>query len=163
MTQDEIQKYAESLAKKARSASAKIRTIPATLRNQALSEVAKALRENEKKILEANARDLENSQDKLSPAKLDRLTLNPERIENMARGVEEIAALPDPLDKVLEKRTLQNGVDISRVTVPLGCIFFIYESRPNVTIDGAALCFKSGNAVVLRGRKESLHSSKILA
>ncbi|PBC67690.1 glutamate-5-semialdehyde dehydrogenase [Fibrobacter sp. UWS1] len=163
MTQDEIQKYAESLAKKARSASAKIRTIPATLRNQALSEVAKALRENEKKILEANARDLENSQDKLSPAKLDRLTLNPERIENMARGVEEIAALPDPLDKVLEKRTLQNGVDISRVTVPLGCIFFIYESRPNVTIDGAALCFKSGNAVVLRGGKESLHSSQILA
>ena len=77
MTQDEIQEYAESLAKKARGASAKIRTIPATLRNQALSEVAKALRENEKKILEANARDLENSQDKLSPAKLDRLTLNP--------------------------------------------------------------------------------------
>ena len=91
------------------------------------------------------------------------MTLNHDRILAMAKGVEEIASFPDPLNRVLESRKLENGVAISRVSVPLGCVFFIYESRPNVTIDGAALCFKSGNAVVLRGGKESIHSSKILA
>ncbi len=163
MTSEEIQEYALGLAKKARSASARIRTVRADVRNQVLFEVANSLRENEKLILEENAKDLTAFKDKLTPAKYDRLTLNHERLEGIAAGVEQIATFPDPLGKVLEKRTLCNGVDISRVTVPLGCVFFIYESRPNVTIDGAALCFKAGNAVVLRGGKESLHSSKILA
>ena len=163
MTFDEIQTYAETLAKKARVASAKIRTLSADVRNHALQQVAKALRASEAEIFQANSLDIENNKATLSAAKLDRLTLNHDRILAMAKGVEEIASFPDPLNRVLESRKLENGVAISRVSVPLGCVFFIYESRPNVTIDGAALCFKSGNAVVLRGGKESIHSSKILA
>ena len=163
MTSEEIHEYALGLAKKARSASARIRTVRADVRNQVLLEVAKSLRENEKLILKENAKDLAAFKDKISPAKYDRLTLNHERLEGIAAGVEQIATFADPLGKVLEQRKLDNGVDISRVSVPLGCVFFIYESRPNVTIDGAALCFKAGNAVILRGGKESLYSSKILA
>ena len=163
MTLDEIQEYALGLAKKARSASARVRTVNADIRNKVLFEVANSLRANEKIILEENAKDLAAFKDKISPAKYDRLTLNHERLEGIAVGVEQIASFADPLGKILEKRKLENGVDISRVSVPLGCVFFIYESRPNVTIDGAALCFKAGNAVVLRGGKESLYSSKILA
>ncbi len=163
MTQEEIQVYAQTLSQNAKTASANIRTIGADVRNRVLSEVAKSLRENESRILEANSKDLENSKESLSPAKYDRLTLNSKRIESMAQSAEQIAAFSDPLGKVLESRQLENGVNISRVTVPLGCVFFIYESRPNVTIDGASLCFKAGNAVILRGGKESLHSSKILA
>ena len=155
MTLDEIQEYALGLAKKARSASARVRTVNADIRNKVLFEVANSLRANEKIILEENAKDLAAFKDKISPAKYDRLTLNHERLEGIAVGVEQIASFADPLGKILEKRKLENGVDISRVSVPLGCVFFIYESRPNVTIDGAALCFKAGNAVVLRGGKES--------
>ena len=144
MTLDEIQEYALGLAKKARSASARVRTVNADIRNKVLFEVANSLRANEKIILEENAKDLAAFKDKISPAKYDRLTLNHERLEGIAVGVEQIASFADPLGKILEKRKLENGVDISRVSVPLGCVFFIYESRPNVTIDGAALCFKAG-------------------
>ncbi|MDR1760485.1 MAG: glutamate-5-semialdehyde dehydrogenase [Fibrobacter sp.] len=157
-----IQEYANLLAENAREASQFVRALSADTRNQVLFRVAKLLRERLHEILAANAVDVEAAEGNLSPSMVDRLTLNPARIEAMAKGVEEIAAFTDPLNRVLEKRTLKNGLDISRVSVPIGTIFFIYESRPNVTIDGAALCFKSGNAVILRGGKESLASSKYL-
>jgi len=152
------------IAQKAKQASLELRVLSADIRNKALQKTAQAIREKESEIIEANKKDIEAAKSSgMAGYMIDRLTLNPKRIEEMAKGVEEIAAFADPLGKILEHRTLANGIDISRISVPLGAIFFIYESRPNVTIDGAALCFKSGNAVVLRGGKESVHSSSFLA
>lgn len=163
MNINDIEVYAETLAKNARKASRGLRTLSADRRNAALKLVAEKLRQQKAEILAANKIDLEASAGKISDSMMDRLTLNDARIEAMAKGAEEIAAFADPLGRVLEARELKNGIKISRVAVPMGSIFFIYESRPNVTIDGACLCFKSGNAVVLRGGKESLKSSQILA
>jgi len=152
------------IASTAKNASLELRTLSFELRNRALQKVATSIRANEAKIIEENKKDVEAAKNGgLASYMIDRLTLNPKRIEDMARGVEEIASFADPLGKVLEKRTLKNGIDISRISVPLGAIFFIYESRPNVTVDGAALCFKAGNSVILRGGKESVHSSSFLA
>lgn len=160
---DSLQNLADVLASQARSASGNLRTLSENSRKAVLLRTAELLREKKSEIFEKNRLDLENNKGKISDAMLDRLTLNEARLEAMARGVEEIAAFPTPIGKVLEKRTLANGIDISRVAVPIGSVFFIYESRPNVTIDGAALCFKAGNAVILRGGKESIYSSSILA
>jgi glutamate-5-semialdehyde dehydrogenase len=155
---------AESIAKTAKKASLELRTLSSELRNRALQKVADSISAQEAKIIEENKKDVEAAKESgLTSYMIDRLALNPKRIEDMARGVREIASFADPLGKVLENRTLKNGIDISRISVPLGAIFFIYESRPNVTIDGAALCFKAGNAVILRGGKESVHSSSFLA
>jgi len=155
---------ATNIAGIAKNASLELRTLSCELRNRALQKVAASIRANEAKIIEENKSDVEAAKEGgLADYMIDRLALNPKRIEDMARGVEEIASFADPLGKVLEYRTLKNGIDISRVSVPLGAIFFIYESRPNVTIDGAALCFKAGNSVILRGGKESVHSSHFLA
>ncbi|MDR2582293.1 MAG: glutamate-5-semialdehyde dehydrogenase [Fibromonadaceae bacterium] len=155
---------AASIAEVAKNASLELRTLSFELRNRALQKVAVSIRANEAGIIEENKKDVEAAKDGgLTSYMIDRLALNPKRIEDMARGVEEIASFADPLGKVLEHRTLKNGIDISRISVPLGAIFFIYESRPNVTVDGAALCFKAGNAVILRGGKESVHSSSFLA
>ncbi|MCL2102006.1 MAG: glutamate-5-semialdehyde dehydrogenase [Fibromonadales bacterium] len=155
---------AKKISQTAKSASLGLRTLSAELRNNALQKIAANLRLKQEEIIRENEKDMEAAKASGMPASmLDRLALNPKRIEDMAKGVEEIAAFADPLGKVLERRTLANGIDISRISVPLGAIFFIYESRPNVTIDGAALCFKSGNAVILRGGKESVHSSSCLA
>lgn len=158
-----LQDLADSLASQARVASRVLRSISEETRNAVLLRTAELLREKKSEIFEKNRLDLENNKGKISDAMLDRLTLNEARLEAMARGVEEIAEFSTPIGKVLEKRTLANGIDISRVAVPIGSVFFIYESRPNVTIDGAALCFKAGNAVILRGGKESIYSSSILA
>ena len=160
----ENQDIAVSLASTAKNASLELRTLSFELRNRALHKVAISIRANEAKIIEENKKDIEAAKESgLTSYMIDRLSLNSKRIEDMAHGVEEIASFADPLGKVLEHRTLKNGIDISRVSVPLGAIFFIYESRPNVTIDGAALCFKAGNAVILRGGKESVHSSSFLS
>jgi len=155
---------AVNIAETAKNASLELRTLSFELRNRALQKVAASIRANEANIIEENEKDVEAAKNGgLTSYMIDRLALNPKRIEEMARGVEEIASFADPLGKVLEHRTLKNGIDISRISVPLGAIFFIYESRPNVTVDGAALCFKAGNAVILRGGKESVHSSSFLA
>jgi len=155
---------AVKIAATAKNASLELRTLSWEVRNMALQKVALSIRANEEKIIEENKKDVEAAKESgITSYMIDRLSLNPKRIEDMARGVEEIASFEDPLGKVLEHRTLKNGIDISRISVPLGAIFFIYESRPNVTIDGAALCFKAGNAVILRGGKESVHSSSFLA
>lgn len=158
-----LDEYADTLAKNARAASSEIRTLGADERNSVLKAVAKSLRAEKAEILAANAKDLARAKGTITDAMMDRLTLNDSRIETMARGAEEIADFADPLARMLESRTLKNGVRISRVAVPIGSVFFIYESRPNVTIDGASLCFKSGNAVILRGGKESIESGKFLA
>lgn len=131
--------------------------------NAALRGVADALRNDQHAILAANARDLEAARDQqLSSASIDRLTLTPKRIDAMAQAVLEIAALEDPIGEVVRSSRRPNGLEVRQVRVPLGVIFFLYESRPNVTIDAAALCVKSGNAVILRGGKEAFHSNHAL-
>jgi glutamate-5-semialdehyde dehydrogenase len=155
---------AEKIAQTAKNASLELRTLGTEARNKALQRVANSICAQEAKIIEENKKDIEAAKESgLTSYMIDRLTLNPARIKEMANGVNEIASFADPLGKILESRVLKNGIDISRISVPLGAIFFIYESRPNVTIDGAALCFKAGNAVILRGGKESVNSSSFLA
>ena len=132
-------------------------------KNQALVAIARSLRARRAELLAANARDMDAARAKgLSGALLDRLALDESRIEGMARGVEEIAALADPVGTVIAQWTRPNGLDIARVRVPLGVIGIIYESRPNVTCDAGALCLKSGNAAILRGGSESAHSSRAI-
>lgn len=156
--------YVDQLVGNARKASRILRSLSAEVRNQVLMRASQLLREQIPQILNANQVDVEAAVGQgLSKAMVDRLTLTPKRVEDMAIALEEISAFSDPLGKVLESRTMSNGAALSRVTTPIGTVLFIYESRPNVTIDGAALCFKSGNAVILRGGKESLASSRILA
>jgi glutamate-5-semialdehyde dehydrogenase len=155
--------YVEELGKAARAASRSLRMVNANTRNEVLESAAKSLLEKKSQIMTANALDLEAAQAMgLSEAMYDRLTLTEERIQGMSDALLEIAAFEDPLGKVLGQSTTKDGLTIEKQSVPIGSILFIYESRPNVTIDGAALCLKSGNAVVLRGGKESAHSSKIL-
>ncbi|MDR1830489.1 MAG: glutamate-5-semialdehyde dehydrogenase [Candidatus Fibromonas sp.] len=162
--ESDFETMAEKIAQTAKNASLQLRILSADTRDKALQKIAETIRLSEAKIIEENKKDIEAAKNGgMSSTMLDRLTLTPRRIEEMAKGVEEIAVFANPLGKILEHRTLKNGIDISRVSVPIGAIFFIYESRPNVTIDGAALCFKTGNAVILRGGKESVHSSAFLA
>lgn len=130
----------------------------------ALLAIAKALRENSDKIINANNADIENGKKAgLTDSLLDRLRLTEERIEGMADGVEQVAALKDPVGRVLDGSTLKNGLKIEKVTVPMGVIGIIYEARPNVTSDAAALCLKAGSAVILRGGKEAINSNKAIA
>ncbi len=131
--------------------------------NAALNNIALALREQSQAIIEANTKDIEGAKDKnLSPAFVDRLMLDKERIDAIASSVEAIATLDDPVGHILETTTRPNGLQIDKVSVPIGVLGMIYESRPNVTIDAAVLCLKSHNAVILRGGSESFHSSHAL-
>ncbi len=151
------------MGKNAKSA-ARILAVAGEKKNDALKSIAKALIENTDKILCANATDLENGKaNGLSDSLLDRLSLNQSRIRGIADGVLEVAALPDPIGEVLSGSTRPNKLQITKVRVPLGVIGIIYEARPNVTADAAALCLKSGNAVILRGGKEAINSNKCIA
>lgn len=133
-------------------------------KNTALKAIAKALIENSEKIIAANQIDLTNGKENgLSDSLLDRLMLNQDRIEGIAQGVLEVAALPDPIGTVISGSTRPNGLKITKVRVPIGVIGIIFEARPNVTADAAVLCLKSGNAVILRGGKEAIHSNKCIA
>ena len=155
--------YSKILAQNARSAASALAPIAAGRKNSWLQRVASALREDSSAIVAENAKDLEaGTQSGLSVAMLDRLKLTSERIESLAKAVEHIIALPDPVGEVIEGQRRPNGLFVSRVRVPLGVVFFIYESRPNVTIDAAALCVKSGNSVILRGGSEAIHSNRAL-
>ena len=148
----------------ARRASRRLATIGSGVKDEALEAIAEALIDRSDEILEANARDLEAGRENgLSAALLDRLALNHSRIEGMAAGVHKIAALPDPVGEVIDGSRLANGLDMRKVRVPLGVVAVVYEARPNVTIDAAALCLKSGNAVVLRGSSSAAHSNAVLA
>ena len=149
-----------AIGAKARKAARTVANAPAGQKNRALTAAARLLRERAPDILAANARDLADGQAKgLTPAFLDRLALNEARIEAIARGLEDVAALPDPVGRMLATFARPNGLVIERVATPLGVVGVIYESRPNVTADAGALCLKSGNAVVLRGGSDSFHSS----
>jgi glutamate-5-semialdehyde dehydrogenase len=133
-------------------------------KDRALHAIADALIARTDEILEANARDLEAGREAgLTEALIDRLTLTPERIGGIADGTRAIAALPDPVGEVVDGHRLPNGLDVRRVRVPFGVVAVVYEARPNVTIDAAALCLKSGNAVVLRGSSSAAHSNAVLA
>jgi len=152
----------DSMARAARAAAHTLGLAPGAARNAALTEAARLIRARSNDILAANARDMAEAKG-LTAALTDRLMLDPARVEAMAKGVEEVAALPDPLGRITADWTRPNGLRITRVSVPLGVIGIIYESRPNVTADAGALCLKSGNAAILRGGSESLHSSTAIA
>jgi glutamate-5-semialdehyde dehydrogenase len=152
-----------SLGKAARAAAARLAISSGDTRNAALAGAAAALRARRADIIEANAKDMRSAEQRgLSGAMLDRLMLDDERVEAMAAGIETVIDLHDPVGRVLEEWERPNGLQIQRVAVPLGVIGIIYESRPNVTADAAALCIKSGNAVILRGGSESFHSSNAI-
>ncbi|SIT05656.1 glutamate-5-semialdehyde dehydrogenase [Insolitispirillum peregrinum] len=155
-----VQDQMTDMGRRAKTAALVLATMPADAKDRALREGAKALRLAARAIQEANAKDMAFGREKgLSPALLDRLLLTDERIEAMAKGLEDIAKLPDPVGQVMSEWDRPNGLKISRVRTPLGVIGIIYESRPNVTADAGALCLKSGNAAILRGGSESFNSS----
>ncbi len=154
----------EEKGKTAKAASKKLAFLSTGIKNKALVDIAEALIDKQDEILAANKIDYEEAKASgMSEAMLDRLMLSPSRLEGMAQDVKTVAALPDPVGEEFEMRTLPNGLRISKKRVPLGVIGAIYESRPNVTIDISSLCLKSGNAVVLRGGKESINSNTALA
>jgi glutamate-5-semialdehyde dehydrogenase len=156
----DIRAAMRAIGAEARGAARVVANAPAEAKTRALIAGARFLRERAAEILAANARDLGEARAKgLTAAFIDRLSLDPKRIEAMARGVEEVAALPDPVGRILATFERPNGLRIERVATPLGVVGVIFESRPNVTADAGALCLKSGNAVVLRGGSDSFHSS----
>jgi glutamate-5-semialdehyde dehydrogenase len=159
----DLQSYCDDLGRHARTAARELATISGERKNRWLLDSAAALINRSDEILQANARDLAMAVEfGLNPPQIDRLRLTPERIQAAAQGMREVAALPDPVGKVLDRKVRPNGLQVQKVSVPLGVIFFIYESRPNVTIDAAALCVKSGNAILLRGGKEAMHSNIVI-
>src|ERR1700688_293038 len=151
------------IGRQAREAATALALAPADAKTAALQGAGAAVRARADEILAANAEDLaEAKQAGIGAALLDRLALDPKRLEAVARGLEDIAALPDPVGRSLAEWTRPNGLKIARVSVPLGVIGIIYESRPNVTADAGGIALKSGNAVILRGGSESFHSSRAL-
>ncbi|MBQ9113362.1 MAG: glutamate-5-semialdehyde dehydrogenase [Clostridia bacterium] len=152
-------KTTQKILKAAKAAASGLSILSSEQKNTALLAMADALEENAATILSANALDVENAKGKLPDVMIDRLRLDEKRIAGMAKGIREVAALPDPIGTVLEESTLYNGLSVTKKRVPLGVIGIIYESRPNVTSDAGALCFKSGNVCVLRGGRDAFNSS----
>jgi glutamate-5-semialdehyde dehydrogenase len=154
----------EEVCRAAKRAARELAQIDTDRKDEALLAIAHALRERSREVLAANALDTAAGRETgLSEALLDRLALDETRIEDIARAVEQIVALPDPIGETIEGRRLRNGLDVRKVRVPLGVIAVVYEARPNVTIDATALCLKSGNAIVLRGSSTAAHSNAALA
>ncbi len=151
-----------AIGARARAAAGKMALASTEAKNRALVSAAQAIRRDCDAILAANRRDIDSVKGRLSDSMIDRLALDAKRVEGIARGLEEVAALPDPVGTSLARWTRPNGLDIERVRVPLGVIGVIYESRPNVTADAGALCLKAGNAAILRGGSESTHSSRAI-
>jgi glutamate-5-semialdehyde dehydrogenase len=155
--------YIQDMAKNARAALPQLARAQTSQKSTALVSAADMIRRNTADILAANAHDMAAGTDKgLTKAMLDRLMLNEARVDGIAKGLEDVASLPDPVGKILTQWTRPNGLSFQRVSVPLGVIGVIYESRPNVTADAAAIALMAGNAVILRGGSESVHSSKAL-
>jgi glutamate-5-semialdehyde dehydrogenase len=148
----------------AKNASRQLAMLGSAVKDAALEAIAVALLERSEEILEANARDLETGRESgLSSALMDRLALDERRLADIAAGVRKIVSLPDPVGEVIGGHRLRGGLDIRKVRVPLGVVAVVYEARPNVTVDAAALCLKSGNAIVLRGSSSAAHSNAVLA
>ncbi len=161
---DNLEQYCLTVAQQAKAASRQLALVSGSQKNQWLKNSAKQLRLEAASILAANKLDLDAAPGYgLSEAAIDRLTLTEDRIEKIAAALEEVAMLPDPVGGIIHSIVRPNGIEVQKVRVPLGVIFFIYESRPNVTADAAALCIKSGNAVILRGGKEAIHSAAAIA
>ena len=161
---DNLHAYCRTLADDAQAAAHALAATPAQVRDAALHHIADALLAATDTLQQANARDLQAGQaNGLSQAMLDRLAIDPARVKKIADSVRQIADQPNPLGQVLEGRFLANGIKLEKVRVPIGVILIIFESRPNVTSDAAALCLKSGNAVILRGGKEAIHSNAAIA
>ena len=152
------------LARQAKSAYRELARLSTEQKNHCLSAMAEALEQEISEIKAANLKDIEAGiASGLSPALLDRLRLDDKRIAAMSRGIREVAALPDPVGRLLDERLRPNGLKLQKVATAIGVIVIIYESRPNVTADAASLCFKSGNATILRGGKEAMHSNQTIA
>lgn len=161
---DSLNAYVLGVANQAKAASRPAAALTGPEKNRVLNEVVRLLGKEKQKIASENRKDLRHAeQKKLAPALMDRLTLTPKRIEEIRAGVRAVVELEDPIGKVLNAWRRPNGLRISKVTVPLGVILIIYESRPNVTSECASLCLKSGNAVILRGGSEAFHSNRVLA
>jgi glutamate-5-semialdehyde dehydrogenase len=162
MSQD-LATYVDSISRAARRAAGSLCTLSGQARSGALLRMANGIRESKAALLEANQKDISAAEQAgLAPALIARLQLNDKRIEAMAVGVEQIAAQVDPVGQTLEGYVRPNGLRIEKRRVPIGVVLFFYESRPNVTSDAAALCIKSGNAVILRGGKEAFHSNRAI-
>lgn len=154
----------EQLGINAKEAEKKLMIASTEEKNSALIKISEELIKNAERIIEENKKDLKNGEDNgMAKAMLDRLKLDKERIEGMAKGVRDVVDLPDPVGKVLSTTIRPNGLKIQRVATPIGVIAVIFEARPNVTSDAAALCLKSGNTVILRGGKEAINSNKVIA
>ena len=163
-TDDDIAAVMRALGEAARGAAVSLAVASTDMKNAALTAGAETIRASAPEILVANDKDMDTAQGRdLSAALLDRLELDDARVEGMAKGLEEVAALPDPVGAVMAQWSRPNGLEIARVRVPLGVIGIIYESRPNVTADAGGICLKSGNAAILRGGSESFHSSTAIA
>ena len=163
MTSSDLSQVMKELGLQARTAAQVLAQTPTLTKNAALNAMAQALREHAQAILTANGEDLRAAEKAgLKGSLLDRLKLDEARIDAIARGIEEIAALPDPVGDVMAEWTRPNGMRITRIRVPIGVIGIIYESRPNVTADAGTLCLKAGNAAILRGGSESFHSSRAI-
>ena len=160
----DVQTYMVSVGRQARAAARQMARADTGTKNRALATIAETIVRSERQLLDANARDVESAgKKKLDPASIDRLTLDKRTIEAMADGLVQIAALPDPVGEIVGLKYRPSGIQVGQMRVPLGVIGIIYESRPNVTADAAALCLKSGNAAILRGGSEALHSNQAIA
>ena len=152
-------KTTQEILKQAKEAKMQLSVLSKEIKNKVLIKISENILKFANEILEANKIDVEKARQSLSETMIDRLLLNEERLKKMAESVLEVVLLDDPVGKVLEKDTLKSGVKIKKVSVPIGVIGIIYESRPNVTLDASVLCFKSGNVCVLRGGKEAYNTS----
>lgn len=164
MTTPSLEESIRDLCVRARKAARAIAPRPTTVKNEALARIASRLREGHREILSANAEDMKIAEEKgTSGAMLDRLRLDAGRLEGIAKSVDEVRALPDPVGELVSETVRPNGLRVRRVRVPLGVIAMVYEARPNVTIEASALALKTGNAIVLRGGSEAIHANRALA
>ena len=164
MTREEIEDHIYKMGGKARGAALALAVLSEKKKNKILRAMAAGIRSAAPEILEANGKDIAAGEERgLTLAMLDRLRLDADRLEAVARGVEKVATLPDPVGEILDEWDRPNGIQIQKLRVPIGVIGIIYESRPNVTSDAAVLCLKSGNATILRGGSEAIHSNRALA
>jgi glutamate-5-semialdehyde dehydrogenase len=160
----DVQSYVHGIGRQARAAARVIAKADTATKNRALQEIAAAIERDRKRLLEANARDLDEARrQKLDAAMIDRLTLTPKVIAAMADGLRQIARLADPIGEITGFRKRPSGIKVGKMRVPIGVVAIIYESRPNVTADAAGLCIKSGNAAILRGGSEAIHSNQAIA
>ncbi|SFP73293.1 glutamate-5-semialdehyde dehydrogenase [Nitrosomonas cryotolerans] len=164
MNNTDIKQYMQSVGRQARAAARLIAKAETAVKNQALIAMAEAINRDQQKLLAANAQDLQAARDKgLDAALIDRLTLSAEGVTNMAEGLRQIAALADPVGEISGLNYRPSGIQVGKMRVPLGVVGIIYEARPNVTADAAGLCLKAGNAAILRGGSEAIHSNQAIA